>query len=128
MSKFALFVTKSPFDSRNAESAHQFCVAAIALGHQIQQVFFYQTGVHNASALLSVNSDEVDMMQRWQNLKQSHGVSLCVCVTAATRRGVINECDATETNAANAHASFEIVGMSEYFAALHDESIKSIQF
>jgi tRNA 2-thiouridine synthesizing protein D len=128
MQTFALFVTKSPFDARNAESALIFCEAAVSLGHQIQHVFFYQSGIHNASELLEVNSDEVNMKLKWQQFQQANNVPLYVCITAATRRGLQGNSNISDASSCNLNASFEIVGMSEYFAALHDVNIKSIQF
>ncbi|WP_371193051.1 sulfurtransferase complex subunit TusD [Glaciecola sp. SC05] len=128
MQQFALFVTKSSYDSRNAESAFAFCEAAIALGHKIEHVFFYQAGVHNASALIEVNADEVNMKERWELLHAKHGVPLYVCETAATRRGVICSRHRVDSDIQNMNPSFQSVGMSAYFAALHNEAIKSIQF
>ncbi len=128
MQNFALFVTKSPYDSRNSESAHAFCLAALALGHCIKHVFFYQSGIHNASALLEVNSDEVSMRSQWHQFSKTHKVPLYVCVTAATRRGIVGAEGSETSGIVNASSDFEVVGMSEYFAALHDASIKSVQF
>ncbi|MFC4699340.1 sulfurtransferase complex subunit TusD [Glaciecola siphonariae] len=119
---FTLFVSKSPYDSRNAESAYAFCVAALAAGHRIKHIFFYQSGVNNASSLLSTNTDEVSMKQNWQSIKQHYNVPLYVCVTAGARRGIDID---KQINVAD---GFEMVGMSEYFAALHNSAIKSIQF
>lgn len=129
MQQFALFVTKSSYDSRNAESAFAFCEAALVLGHKIEHVFFYQAGVHNASALIDVNADEVNMKERWERLHAKHGVPLYVCETAATRRGVMcARHSGDSTVMANMNPSFQSVGMSAYFAALHNAAIKSIQF
>ncbi|MBT1449619.1 sulfurtransferase complex subunit TusD [Glaciecola sp. XM2] len=121
---FALFITKSPYDSRNAESALAFCEAAVALGYKVKHVFFYQAGVHNSSKHLCVNTDEVSVKDRWQALNAQHKIPLYLCVTAGTRRGIVTSHSEDDTTA----ACFTSVGMSEYFASLHDDSIKSIQF
>lgn len=126
MQHFALFVTKSPYDSRNAESAYAFCEAALALGHVIKHVFFYQSGVHNASMLLDLNSDELNMKTRWETLHRNHKVPLYVCVTAAARRGIAPA--ENHNKHGNLNDAFALAGMSEYFAALHDDKLKSIQF
>jgi tRNA 2-thiouridine synthesizing protein D len=137
MQEFALFVTKSPYDSRNSESAYSFCLAALAAGHNIRHVFFYQSAVQNASKLLEASSDEVSMKERWQTLHKQYDVPLYVCVTASARRGVVSKHEATKERPANASEDFELVGMSEYFAALRESSsdarensanLKSIQF
>lgn len=125
MSKsFTLIVTKSPFDSRNAENAYAFCEAAIRNGHTIEQIFFYQSGVHNASLLLQPNADEIDMREQWLKLHQAHNVSLNVCTTAGLRRGVCNEADTSSTGlTGNLKAPFVSVGLSAYFEALASGSI-----
>ncbi|MDT0594268.1 sulfurtransferase complex subunit TusD [Glaciecola petra] len=122
---FTLIVTKSPFDSRNAESALYFCKAAIAQGFAIEQVFFYQAGVQNASLLQQVNSDEFDVYQAWLELHEQQGVRLNVCTTAAGRRGIVSEECALNGNY-NVNPPFEQVGLSDYFAAL--TSSKGVQF
>nr|WP_136252221.1 sulfurtransferase complex subunit TusD [Ningiella ruwaisensis] len=136
MQRFAIFVTKSPYDSRNAESALRFCEAAITAGHRIEQVFFYQSGVHNSSTFLDLNTDEINMCKRWSEFKLANDVPLNLCVTAAARRGIVAE-DQKSKPDSNLAAAFTPVGMSEYFSALNENAknekdaastIKSIQF
>lgn len=117
---FTLMVTKSPFDSRNVENALRFCEAAIKSGHKINQVFFYQAGVQCASSLLQPNSDEIDTRQAWLDLHAKHGISLNVCTTAGSRRGVvgIDSSPSTEEFSPNIEAPFTGVGLSAYFEAL----------
>lgn len=122
---FTILVSKSPFDSRNAESAIWFCIAAIAQGFTIEQVFFYQAGVQNASMLQQVNSDEFNVYEAWLELHKNHGIRLNVCTTAAGRRGVVAE-ELTINGKYNVSAPFEQVGLSDYFAVL--KSTKGIQF
>lgn len=123
---FIIMVSKSPFDYRNAENALNFCNAAISEGHNIAQVFFYQSGVHNASVLLQPSGDEVEVHKRWCALHEEHDVRLNVCVTAASRRGVVDKISAAVAEQANSHFPFEQVGLSAYFEALAGDSI-SIQ-
>lgn len=124
---FTLFISKSPYDSRNTESALIFCYAALECGYTIKHVFFYQSGVHNGSDYLCVNADEVSVKDRWSHLHRVHKVPLYICITAATRRGVLHDPD-DRAPKANLSKDFEAVGMSEYFAALHDKNVKGIQF
>lgn len=118
---FTIMVSKSPFDSRNAENALVFCNAAIEQGHKISQVFFYQSGVHNASSLLSPNNDEVHVYKKWLKLFNDYSVPLNVCVTAASRRGVLNE-----GAVSNLKSPFTQVGLSAYFESLASDNV-SIQ-
>ena len=119
---FTLMVSKSPFDHRNAENALAFCHAAIELGHEIAQVFFYQAGTHNASCLLSPNNDEVHVYKQWLELFKQHKVTLNVCVTAASRRGVVDD-TLVEPAASNLKSPFTQVGLSAYFESLADNSV-----
>ena len=122
MHVFTLIVTKSPFDSRNAESAIAFCRAAFARGDTVEQVFFYQSGVHNASHLLASPTDEYACKDAWLKLSKKYEIRLNVCVGAASRRGVLDGLSATQIglskNQANLVLPFEQVGLSEYFASL----------
>jgi tRNA 2-thiouridine synthesizing protein D len=120
---FTIMVTKSPFDHRNAESALAFCYAALKKGHQITQVFFYQTGVHNASQLLTPNNDELDIHEKWCELNALHSVSLNVCVTAASRRGVVDAQLAVIPESANLVYPFRQVGLTAFFEALASNSV-----
>lgn len=117
---FTVMVTKSPFDSRNAQNAIAFCEAALAQGHKISQVFFYQSGVHNASHLLTPNSDEVNIYNMWCELYKAHNISLNVCITAASRRGVVDSELAPSSADANLRHPFEQVGLTAYFEALEN--------
>lgn len=128
---FTLIVTKSPFDSRNAENAIAFCQAALNTGYKIEQVFFYQSGVQNASHLLLPGSDEFNVREQWLALHNQYGLRLNVCTTAGARRGVVVNTDLTRLSEllpqqANIQAPFEAVGLSAYFEALASNSI-SIQ-
>lgn len=114
---FTVMVTKSPFDSRNAENAIAFCTAALNMGHHIKQVFFYQSGVHNASSLLSPNSDEVQVLEKWKALHSNYSIPLNVCITAGARRGVQSAVDVSDDEFANVLSPFEVVGLSAYFEA-----------
>lgn len=121
-------VSKSPFDFRNAENAIRFCEAAIGLGHTISQVFFYQSGVQNASQLLLANTDEVNVREKWIELHQQFGIPLNVCVTAGARRGVLVSDDVTRLTdlsilSANLCSPFQHVGLSDYFQAIASDSI-----
>ena len=122
MNVFTLIVTKSPFDSRNAESAIAFCRAAFERGDQVEQVFFYQSGVHNASQLLASPSNEFACKDEWLKLASEQKIKLNVCISAASRRGVLDKTSANQNSLEEAQANlslpFEQVGLSDYFASL----------
>jgi len=89
--KFGILVAEGPYTHQASDSAYQFCVAAIAQGHEIQRVFFYHDGVYNATRLTEPPQDDRHIVNRWSALKGDHGVDLVVCVAAALRRGIKDE-------------------------------------
>ncbi len=68
--------------------AASFCLEALRQGHQIIRVFFYGEGVLHAMTRM-VPEDEQPLTD-WPGMTAS-GVDLCVCVSAAIRRGVLDE-------------------------------------
>jgi tRNA 2-thiouridine synthesizing protein D len=86
--KFGILVNEGPYEHQASDSAYLFCKAALERGHEIQRVFFYHDGVNNANKLTEPPQDDRNIVQRWSQLAQSHGVDLVVCVAAALRRGI----------------------------------------
>jgi tRNA 2-thiouridine synthesizing protein D len=120
MKKFLIFVTRSPFDSLNGQTALSFCEAAIALGHEIEHVFFYQQGIQHANVDIQPASGEKSMLTQWVKFSEQTKTSLNVCVTASIKRGVLSVEDASYIKShSNVHHAFNPVGMAEYFSALN---------
>ncbi|MEH6452503.1 MAG: sulfurtransferase complex subunit TusD [Psychromonas sp.] len=94
--KFSIVVCGAPYGTQSASTAYQFCAAAINQGHQIVGVFFYQEGVLNASDLSSPASDEVNMPALWAALAIENKFPLEVCVSAALRRGIVDQQEASQ--------------------------------
>lgn len=86
--KFGILVNEGPYTHQAADTAYQFCVAALAKGHEIQRVFFYHDGVNNATRLTEPPQDDRNIVVRWSKLAADHKVDLVVCVAAALRRGI----------------------------------------
>ena len=112
---YAILVTAAPFSSQGAHTAINFCEALIASGHTLSRVFFYQDGVHNASALSVPPQDEAALTPRWQALATEHGADLVVCIAAAQRRGILDADEAQRLNrpAANLAAHFRLSGLGQ---------------
>lgn len=89
--KFGILVSEGPYTHQAADTAWQFCRAAIEKGHEIQRVFFYHDGVYNATRLTEPPQDDRNIVQRWQKLAAEHKLDLVVCVAAALRRGIKDE-------------------------------------
>ncbi|GAC29317.1 sulfurtransferase complex subunit TusD [Brumicola pallidula] len=123
MNKFLIFVTRSPFDSLNGLTALSFCEAAIELGHEIEQVFFYQQGVQQANVDIQPATGEKNLLAQWLAFSEQTKTPLNVCVTASIKRGVLSEPDATAMRLhCNVHCAFNPVGMADYFSALNTSS------
>ncbi|MCV2884083.1 sulfurtransferase complex subunit TusD [Aestuariibacter sp. AA17] len=129
MASFAIVVTRAPFDSQGAYTALRFSQAALAAGHDIKGVFFYQAGSANANGFIAGHSDELNMHHAWKAFKASTQTPLMVCVTAANRRGIVSEQDAEDLDLQhfNFDAPFESVGLGELVSIINDAD-RTIQF
>ncbi len=117
--KFALMVTAAPYAHQAADTALSFAHAALAKGHEITRVFFYNDGVLNASRLNVPPQDERNVQVKWSELAEKHGVDLVVCVAAAQRRGILDENEATRhgRDAHNLAPGFRISGLGQLIEA-----------
>ena len=129
MAVFTLLVTHSPFDTQSSYSAYRFGLAAIENGHEINGVFFYQSGVNNSNRFQSGHSDEINMYEKWCQLNKVSGVPLQVCVTAANRRGIINQQDAEDLDIShfNLAEPFEEVGLGDLISLIN-QADRTVQF
>lgn len=116
---YSILIKSAPFSQQGALTAYHFCCAALQLNHHITHIFFYQDGVHNASALTAPPPDELDLVSCWQALAQQHGIELLVCSGAASRRGVLDDTYAKryEKAVANCAQDFKIVGLGQWVEA-----------
>ena len=112
--KFALLVTGGPFQSKACHSALSFAKAIIAHPeHELIGVFFYEDAVLVANQLNNPPRDEMNITHSWQQLAQTSGVELKVCIAAAIRRGILNEAEATRHEQAhhNLASGFTLEGL-----------------
>jgi len=89
--RFGVLINEGPFTHQASDSAYRFVVAALAKGHEIYRVFFYNDGVYNANKLSEPQTDDRNLVALWSALAEEHGVDLVVCVAAALRRGIKDE-------------------------------------
>jgi len=119
--KFAIAL----FSAAHAPSSRRallFAQAALAGGHEIVRLFFYQGAVFNASDAVVTPQDELDLPKQWRafiNDKQLDGV---VCIAAALRRGVLNEEEAKryQRDAISLSAPWELSGLGQLHDAVQD--------
>ncbi|MBD1551158.1 sulfurtransferase complex subunit TusD [Pseudomonas typographi] len=91
--KFAIAVF-APAHAPASRRALRFAQAVLAEGHEIVRLFFYQDGVHSASANVVFPQDESDIAAQWHTFIQQAQLDAVVCIAAALRRGVLDEQEA----------------------------------
>jgi len=109
----------SPPHSPAARRALRFAEAALAGGHEITRLFFYQDGVHSASANAVANQDELDVAAAWTRFVVDNQLDGVVCIAAALRRGVLNDEEAKRYSrtAANLQAPWDLSGLGQLHEA-----------
>ncbi len=117
--KFTLALFSAP-TSPASRRALRFAEAALAGGHEIVRIFFYQEGVHGASANLVTPQDEPDLARQWQDFITAHGLDGVVCIAAALRRGVLDEQEARRyaRPAANVAGGWALSGLGQLHEAV----------
>jgi len=115
--KFAIALF-SPPNAPSSRRALRFAEAALAGGHQIVRLFFYQDGVHNASSTPVTPQDEMDLPAAWRQLVEQHALDGVVCIAAALRRGVLNDGEAQRyERSASVQAPWELSGLGQLHEA-----------
>ncbi|MCC4237940.1 sulfurtransferase complex subunit TusD [Vibrio anguillarum] len=117
---YTLLVNGSVYGTQAARSAYLFACALLEKGHSLKQVFFYQDGVFNGSAITAPANDEFHLVKAWQKLSTEHHVRLETCVAAALRRGIISENEAQQhqLTAYNLAQGFAQTGLGSLAEAL----------
>lgn len=115
--KFAIAL----FSAAHAPSSRRallFAQAALAGGHEIVRLFFYQDGVYNAANSIVTPQDEQDLPREWREFVEQHQLDGVVCIAAALRRGVLNadEAQRYQRTVVNVEAPWELSGLGQ----LHD--------
>lgn len=116
--RYVLCIKQPAFGSQGAFLAYQFSQALLAKGHQLQQVFFFQSGVTLGNKLINPASDEFNLQKAWQTLSKQHHIPLHLCITAAQRRGVVDEQSSKDTQSSNLAEEFVLAGLGEFSRAV----------
>lgn len=116
--KFAIALFSAPH-APSSRRALRFAQAALAGGHQIVRLFFYQDGVHSASSSVVGAQDELDLSAEWRAFVHEQRLDGVVCIAAALRRGVLNAEEAQRYGraAANLTAPWELSGLGQLHEA-----------
>ncbi|TPH12777.1 sulfurtransferase complex subunit TusD [Litorilituus lipolyticus] len=127
MNKLAVIIT-SPPSSNLSVTAIEYIEAALALQIEIVGIFFYQDGVLHANTFVEVPTDEYQAQAKWLALKNEFNLSLHLCVTAASKRGLqVDETNSVEPQSSNVADAFEISGLGE-LVELTNYADRVIQF
>ncbi|KGK81578.1 sulfurtransferase complex subunit TusD [Pseudomonas stutzeri] len=116
--KFAIALF-SPPHAPASRRALRFAEAVLAGGHDIVRLFFYQDGVHSASANIVTAQDELDVAGEWSRFIAAHQLDGVVCIAAGLRRGVLDEQEARRyaRAAANLAGGWELSGLGQLHEA-----------
>ena len=119
--KFAIAVF-SPAHAPSSRRALRYAEAVLAGGHEIARLFFYQDGVHSASANVVAPQDELDVAGQWRAFIAANQLDAVVCIAAALRRGVLNEEEARryQREAVAVGAPWELSGLGQLHDAAQD--------
>ncbi len=119
--KFAIALF-SAAHAPSSRRALQFAQAALAGGHEVVRLFFYQDGVYSASNSVVTPQDEQDIAQQWRTFVSEHQLDGVVCIAAALRRGVLNNEEASryQRSAVNIDAPWALSGLGQLHDAIQD--------
>jgi len=127
-------VVTTPPSSYLTITAIDFIKGAIEAGIDVVGIFFYQDGVLNASANLSIPNDEFQTANEWQKLHTIHNMSLHVCISACEMRGLTDEIDVdgnspsgNNDQQSNINQYFTVSGLGE-LVELTSKSQRMVQF
>ncbi len=117
--KFSIAVHEGPYTHEAADTAYHFVKTALEKGHEIFRVFFYHDGVNNGTRFTTPPQDDRNIVNRWSELAEKHGLDLVVCVAAAQRRGIVDPDEAKRNgkDGDNIAPGFRISGLGQLIEA-----------
>lgn len=104
-----LLVQGAPFTTAAAERACAFARAALAAGHRVGSVFFYKDAVAVGNRFAT---DDDGARDAWRMLAAEGGFELMICISAAGRRGVVENRSVAD--------GFVIVGLGQLIQAMEE--------
>lgn len=87
---FGILIVEGPYQHQATDSAYNFIKAAMAKGHEIVGICFYQDGVINTTKLMDVPQDDRHISKRWSEMG-AQGIDMIVCIASAKRRGIVED-------------------------------------
>lgn len=110
---FTLQVKAPPCSSASAIAALRFAQAVVASEHTLTRVFFAGDGVVIGNSLIVAQQDETDLRREWQQIAQSCGTELILCISACLKRGIADDIMRARYDlpCANLAEHFQIAGL-----------------
>ncbi len=106
--KFALLITASASNSEAPATALRFATATLNSGHSIYRIFFFRDGVQNANTYAIAPQDERNIPEAWQQFCLAHNIDATTCVSAALKRGIVDEKESQRWKKIGSNASAQI--------------------
>ncbi len=116
--RYVLAVKQPVYGTQGAYLAYQFAQTLLAKGHQIEQIFFFQQGVTLGNAFVNPANDEFHLQKAWQQLSQTYSVPLHLCISAAQRRGIVEQLSSNNQQQNNLAEGFILAGLGEFNKAV----------
>lgn len=113
--RYTIVVMGPAYGTQQSSCAYQFVSTLLSTSpHLVEHIFFYGDGIYNANQFTQPASDEFNLITAWQTLAKQYNLNLDVCVSAALRRGVVQE--TTEDNLAEGFRLSGLGALSEAMA------------
>ena len=84
--KIGVMVLEGPYQHQAADSAYNFCQAALARGHEIVGIFLYTDGVNNANKFIKPPGER-NISARFDDLGKQ-GIEIVACTACSKFRGL----------------------------------------
>lgn len=129
MATYTLLLTQAPLSNSSHYLALDFARAAIAAGHHIKNIFFYQEAAYVALNGQTPIQGQTPLANEWLVLASAHNIELQVCIANAIRRGLVdvNEQQRYQLPAITLATGFQLHGLGE-IASSYQEVDHVIQF
>ncbi|MDT8406521.1 MAG: DsrE family protein [Methylococcales bacterium] len=110
--RLALQLNHDPIDTELGNRAWQCAQTALTEGHELVRIFFYH---HAVSYAFSHDPNHTAFRPNWSELARAHDLDLVVCVSAALRRGWLNE---AQLSPAHLLPGFRVAGLGLWAEAV----------
>ncbi|MDH2998450.1 tRNA 2-thiouridine(34) synthase TusD [Pasteurellaceae bacterium LFhippo2] len=107
--QYVLAIKQGVYGSQGSYLAYQVAEELLKAGHTISQIFFFQEGSSNANRWVDPASDEINLVEKWKTLAETHRLPLHLCIAAAQRRGIVEQ---------NLAEGFVLAGLGEFSQAV----------